>query len=258
MISVALVGFGKMGQMIKENLSFIGAQVGVIIDKNIPEYPKSFADIALLEVQVAIEFTHPEAAFENVRELLRRKIPVVTGTTGWFDRIDELKAEFSEADHSLIYGANYSVGMNLLYDILRHSADAISKTDLYDVYGYEAHHRHKADAPSGTAKVLAETILDSFDTKTSVVYDIANHSLKKDEFCFSSIRAGEIVGKHLVGFDSDFDEITLSHNAKNRKGFAMGAILAAQYAISHKGFHDFKDIFSKVLEYSAKQKETQQ
>jgi len=246
MMKVLLVGYGKMGQMIDSYLSVINGKVEAIIDKNNPLYPLNISDIEPNNIDVAIEFTHPDSGFQNVHELLSKKIPVVTGTTGWFDKIEELKKEFDPKQHTLIYGANFSVGMNLFFEIVKKATQQINATNLYDVYGLEAHHRHKADAPSGTAKVLANIVLDNFVNKNSVVYDIKDKKINDDELCFTSIRAGEIVGYHEIGFDSDFDEIKLSHNAKNRKGFAIGAILAAKFAIVNKGFHDFKDIFHLV------------
>jgi 4-hydroxy-tetrahydrodipicolinate reductase len=247
MINVLLVGFGKMGKIIKEHLDYIGAQAVLIHDPHYEEYNTPLSKLDLSNIQVAIEFTHPDEAYQNVKTLLSKKIPVVAGTTGWFHRIDELKHKFSPEEHTLIYGANFSIGMNLLYELVEDSVKLIDQTKLYDVYGIEAHHRRKADTPSGTAKILSEIILENTHNKDHVVFNLDNKPLVDNAFSFSSIRAGNIVGYHEIGFDSEFDEIKIVHNAKNRGGFAMGAILAAKYAVENKGYHNFKEIFRELI-----------
>ena len=241
-IKLLIVGFGKMGKIVAENADFINAEVVAICDPNIPEYNIPFSELDFNNIDVAIEFTQPECGFDNIRELLKYKIPVVTGTTGWFHRIDELKNLYNPKEYTLIYGANFSVGMNLFYEILNNASKLIDQTNLYDFFGYEAHHRFKADSPSGTAKVLSDILLKNSSQKENVIYDLNNKPLLPNEFSFSSIRAGNIVGYHEIGFDSDFDEIKIIHNAKNRKGFALGALMAAKYALENKGFKDFKDV----------------
>jgi 4-hydroxy-tetrahydrodipicolinate reductase len=247
MINILLVGYGKMGKMVKENADLIKAKVVAIYDPNIAEHKTPIEKLDLSNIDVAIEFTSPECGFDNAKSLLHKKIPVVIGTTGWFHKVEELKSHFSPEEHTLIYGANFSVGMNLFYEIVEEGSKLINQTNLYDVYGLEAHHRHKADSPSGTAKVLADIILENTGNKESVVFDLNNKPLTHSEFSFASVRAGNIVGYHEIGFDSDFDDIKLVHNAKTRKGFAIGALLAARYAVKHKGFFNFKDIFRAVL-----------
>ena len=246
-INILLVGYGKMGRIIHENVSFINGEVVSIYDSNIPEYSNAWETLDFQKIDVAIEFTHPVSGFENVKRLLSQKIPVVTGTTGWFHKVDELKKKYDSNEHTLIYGANFSIGMNLFYEILAESTNLINNAGLYDVYGYEAHHRLKADSPSGTAKVLADIILSNTSNKDKTVFDLNNKPLNENEFSFASVRAGNVVGYHEIGFDSDFDEIKIIHNAKNRKGFALGALMAAKYALCNRGFMDFKDIFRGVL-----------
>ena len=243
MINILIVGYGKMGKMVAENIDHIGGCVRYIHDPNIPEYNN---ELDLSNIDVAIEFTHPKCGFENVRNLLSKSIPVVTGTTGWFDRLDELKKEFSPETHTLVYGANFSVGMNILYDIVEHAAKLIDTTKLYDVYGIEYHHNKKADSPSGTAKVISDIILKNVSTKDKAVYDLNNTPIKENELNFSSVRAGSIIGYHEIGFDSDFDEIKISHNVKNRKAFAVGALMAAKWASKNRGFYDFRSIIREL------------
>jgi len=247
MINVLLVGYGKMGKLIKEHVDQIEGQVVDIYDLSNPVYAMPLAKRNLNGIDVAIEFTHPQSAFENVKELLSRKIPVVSGTTGWWERLEEIKSLFHPREHTLIYGANFSVGMNLFYKIIEYSSQLIGNQQLYDLSGLEAHHRQKFDAPSGTARVLCETIQKNFIGKTEAVFDLHHQPLQDHEFCFTSIRSGNIVGLHEIRFDSEFDEIKLTHNAKNRLGYALGAIYAAKYALCHSGYYNFQDIFSDVM-----------
>jgi len=246
-INILLVGYGKMGKIIYDNADFINGKVVTIYDPAYPDYRKPIEEIDVSNIDVAIEFTHPRHGFYNVQKLLYKKIPVVTGTTGWFKRISEIAKQFNPENYTLVYGANFSVGMNLLYRIVEESAKLVNSIDLYDVFGLESHHREKVDSPSGTAKVLAEIIQKNIPAKNKAVFELNNRPLEEGEFSFTSIRAGNIIGYHEIGFDSDFDEIKLMHNAKNRKGFAIGALLAAKYAVQNKGYHDFKDIFKQVI-----------
>ena len=246
-IKILLVGYGKMGRMVEENVSSINGEIVKIYDPKIPEFNINLQEIDFSEISVAIEFSHPDSGFENVKNLLRSNIPVVSGTTGWFHRIDELKKEFNANTHTLIYGANFSIGMNLFYQIVELSSRLINQVNLYDVYGLESHHRKKADSPSGTARVLSEIIMNNIDSKDNAIYDLNNKAIDNNDFTFTSVRAGSIVGYHELGFDAEFDEIKLIHNAKNRKGFALGALYAARYAINNKGFLNFKEIFQQVI-----------
>jgi 4-hydroxy-tetrahydrodipicolinate reductase len=232
-MKILIVGYGRMGQMIHENAHIIGATDIDIIDPNIPAYNTDINDIAENSYDVAIEFTHPGVVYENVRKLLSKKIPVVTGTTGWFHLIDELRDAFDPAIHTLIWGANFSVGMNLFYQIVKSASELILHTKLYEPYGLEKHHAKKVDAPSGTAKVISEIVASNHPEQQTIE--------------FSAVRAGAITGYHELGFDSDFDEIILTHNAKGRKGFAIGALLTARYATTVCGFYDIRDVFYKTI-----------
>ena len=246
MINILIVGHGKMGKMIAENVDYINGYVKYIYDPNIPEYSKPIDHVDMSDIDVAIEFTHPKCGYDNVRKLLKQNIPVVTGTTGWFDKVDELKKEFSPDSHTLVYGANFSIGMNILYEIIENTTRLIDFTHLYDVYGIEYHHNKKADSPSGTAKVITDIILKNISTKDKAVYDLNNTPIKENEFNFASVRAGSIIGCHEVGFDSEFDEIKITHNVKNRKSFAIGALMSAKWATKNKGFYDFRSIIREI------------
>ena len=247
-INILLVGYGKMGKMIHECVDYINGEVVAIYDPIDPEHNIPFEELDIRSVDVAIEFTDPKFGYYNVQKLLHRKVPVVTGTTGWFTRVIELEKQFHHKNHTLIYSANFSLGMNIFYDIIEESTKILDQSSLYDVYGLEAHHRVKTDAPSGTAKILSGIVTKNFTKKKKAIYGLQNiEVLNEEDFLFSVIRAGNIAGYHEIGFDSEFDEIKLIHNAKSRKGFAYGALLAAQHAVKVKGFYNFKDIFRKVI-----------
>jgi len=240
-LNILLVGYGKMGHMLHQNESIAG-NVTQIYDPNIPEYCTPLSERDLASIDVAIEFTRPECAFDNICLLLSHNIPTVTGTTGWLHRLSELSSKYSSDTHSLIYGANFSIGMNIFFAIVE-TATKLLSPHLYDVYGLEMHHKQKLDAPSGTAKTLADIINsvgDNGNSPASLSPQIS--PLQKNQLVFSSVRAGSIVGYHEVGFDSEYDEIKLTHNAKNRLGFAQGALVAATIAVRQTGFYDFREV----------------
>jgi len=245
--NVLLIGYGNMGQIIETEAKNCNCFIIDIIDPNNKKYNKSLSESNINKCDVIIEFTNPQSAFKLIDTALSYNKPIISGTTGWFSQIDDLKKKHDFTKSTLIYSSNYSVGMNLFYQLTDFASRLINESQLYDVYGLEAHHRKKLDSPSGTAKVLSDIILNNFKTKEKVRFDLVNKALEEDEFSFSSIRAGNITGYHKIGFDSLFDEIEISHNAKNRKGFAIGALLAAKYSLSITGIHDFKEIFTKVL-----------
>jgi len=243
-LNILLVGYGKMGQMIHQNESIAG-KVTQIYDPHIPEHQIPLSERDLSEINVAIEFTHPDSAFENLSFLLSKNIPTVTGTTGWLHRLPELAQKYSPENHSLIYGSNFSIGMNIFFSIVETATKLLSQHQ-YDIYGLEAHHRQKVDAPSGTAKTLTDIILSaSVGTAFMPSEHSKNTTLQKTPILFSSIRAGSIVGLHEIGFDSEYDEIKLIHNAKNRLGFAQGALVAATFAVHQTGLIDFREIICK-------------
>jgi len=224
-MTILLVGYGKMGKM----LHSLTDSVTAIYDPNIAEYNTPLDARDLTSIDVAIEFTHPTSAYENIRHLLRNQIPVVCGTTGWFQHLEALKAEFPPDTHTLIYGTNFSISMNIFFRIAEIASQMLASQG-YDPFGIEMHHKHKADAPSGTAKTLAQYIRANF----------AGCS----DFEFESVRAGEIVGYHELDFTSDYDEVRLIHNVRSRLGFAKGALYAASIATKIKGYHNFYDIIN--------------
>ena len=226
------------GAVIEKTAIARGHAVTAIIDPFVPltkgvssggcVIGKTIADIGG-GVDAAIEFSSPVSAVGNIKALLAAGIPVVTGTTGWYDRLPEVEAAVKAAAGSLVWSSNYSIGVRLFLNIAAFAADAADPYEEYDVAGYESHHNKKADSPSGTAKTLVEKVLAAQTRKTKLVYDKLDRPPAKDELHFASLRIGSDPGTHAIFFDSDADTIEIIHRARNREGFASGAVRAAEW-----------------------------
>lgn len=227
---IALIGYGKMGHTIEEVARERGHQVVCVIDKDNQE---AFDCEAFASADVAIEFTTPATAEANIRRAWSKGKPVVCGTTGW--AIEQLAVNDEPLLHNrraLVWSSNYSIGVNILFALNRRLAEIMSKYPEYQPSITEVHHVHKLDAPSGTAKTLQCTIRNSQCAMTGESSDVP----------ITSIREGEVPGIHTVTWDSDVDTISISHSAKSRKGFALGAVLAAEWIIGKRGFHTMEEV----------------
>jgi 4-hydroxy-tetrahydrodipicolinate reductase len=220
-MKIALLGYGKMGQMIEAAAARHDLDVACIID------PVAGNRGDLSDADVCIDFTEPTAVIENIKVCTAAKKPVVIGTTGWYDKIDDVRAIVEEGDIGLIYGSNFSIGVNLMFKLVQRAAELFKSFEAYDPFLEEAHHKFKLDAPSGTAHTLKQ---------------IAERELGRT-VPTASTRAGYIPGTHTVGFDSEVDTLTITHTARSRAGFAEGAIVAARWIVERKGFHEFSQIF---------------
>lgn len=193
----------------------------------------------LQTVDVAIDFSVPDSAYLNIIKCFEADIPIVSGTTGWLDKFDDIMELCKTRNKSFFYASNYSIGVNLFFHLSRQLATMMNKFPEYDVDLKEIHHIHKLDAPSGTAITLAETILEKLDRKKE--WKLGS-SGKTDILNINAQREGEIPGTHIVNYDSEIDAIEIKHTAKNRKGFAFGALLAAEYMQDKKGYHTMNDL----------------
>ncbi|MDR0639905.1 MAG: 4-hydroxy-tetrahydrodipicolinate reductase [Spirochaetaceae bacterium] len=234
-MNIALVGYGKMGRLIERTALVRGHVIIAVIDPFAEGVAadgrvigKTVADIGG-GVNVAIEFSSPASAVGNIKALLAAGIPVVTGTTGWYDQLAEVEAVAKATDGSLVWSSNYSIGVRLFLKIAAFAANAADLYEEYDIAGYESHHNKKADSPSGTAKTLVEKVLAAQTRKTKAVYDKLDRPPAKDELHFASIRTGSDPGTHAVFFDSNADTIEIIHRVRNREGFASGAVRAAEW-----------------------------
>ena len=242
---IAIIGYGKMGKAVEQTASARGHEVVCRIDLG---SEMQWETLALFEPEVAIEFTTPESAPENLTRILKAGIPVVCGTTGWYQHL-ELIQEISERNKgSLVFGSNFSPGVNLLFSLNAQLASWMKAFPDYDCYIEERHHRMKQDAPGGTGLSLAKQIIENNPAKKSWVSgELTNRSLKEGEFSIAYTRAGALPGDHEVTWTSAIDELSIRHRAFGREGFAMGAVMAAEWLKTHQGFHNFSDIFSELI-----------
>jgi 4-hydroxy-tetrahydrodipicolinate reductase len=237
-MKLALIGYGKMGREIERIALKRGHEIVCIIDV---ENQDDFDSESFKSADVAIEFTHPGVACENYSKAFAAGVKVVSGTTGWpQEQLEEIKRACDEAGKTLFWSSNFSLGVTIFSAINRQLARIMNQFPAYDVSMSETHHIHKLDAPSGTAITLAEGIIHNLDRKESWRKETAQSS---SELPIHSIREGEVFGIHTICYDSEADSITLTHSAKNRSGFALGVVLAAEYTAGKQGFLGMNDLF---------------
>ncbi|MFI3292940.1 MAG: 4-hydroxy-tetrahydrodipicolinate reductase [Rikenellaceae bacterium] len=235
-MKVAIIGYGKMGHEIEKILLQRGHSVPLIIDMD------NSADLNvenLANIDVAIEFTTPSTAYANLVTCIKAKTPVVSGTTGWLDKFDELKELCAKNGSALFYASNYSLGVNLMFRINKQLAELMNKFNGYAVDVEEIHHIHKLDAPSGTAITIAEGLIENLDTKSSWVNDITPTA---DQINIRSIREGEVPGTHTVKYESADDILELKHTIKNRSTLAYGAVIASEFLCGKEGVFSMEDM----------------
>lgn len=238
-MKVAIIGYGKMGQEIEKLARSRGHEIVSVIDVNNPE---DFESDAFRSADVAIEFTNPQAAYGNYLKAFAAGVKVVSGSTGWrTEHQVEIERMCNEEGKTLFWASNFSLGVCIFSAVNKYLAHIMNQFPVYDVSMTETHHIHKLDAPSGTAITLADTIIKELDRKNRWTREKASAS---DELVIHSIREGEVPGIHTICYDSDADIITITHDAKNRSGFVMGAVLAAEYTATHQGLLTMNNLFS--------------
>lgn len=218
-MKIALVGYGKMGRKIEDLASLQGHLVVAKVTSS------DWNDQAIEDADVCIEFSTPDSAIQNIRRIIEKNKPIVIGTTGWYDHLESIRLLVEESGAGAVYASNFSLGMNVFTELIKAATALFCPFTEYDVAGIEYHHKEKKDAPSGTAKELAQMI--------------KQRMFLPDDFAFSSVRCGSFPGIHTVLFDSSVDSVSLTHEAKNRDGFALGAIRAAEWIVDKKGFFPF-------------------
>ncbi|HVW59487.1 MAG TPA: 4-hydroxy-tetrahydrodipicolinate reductase [Puia sp.] len=235
-MNIALIGYGKMGRAIEE----IALERGhAIVLKTSIDNLEDNTEENVRKADVAIEFTGPESAYGNIMLCLKAGVPVVSGSTGWLDKYEEIKEYCLQKGGSFLYASNFSVGVNIFFEVNRRLAELMAPHPDYDVRITEIHHTEKKDAPSGTAISLAEQIQGKLPRKKRWV----NHNSDNlDELSILSQRTDPAPGTHLVRYHSAIDDIEIIHTAHNRKGFATGAVLAAEYIREKKGIFQMKDV----------------
>lgn len=235
-MKIALLGYGKMGQIIDRLATEMGHEVVLKIDLRGPD---ALEQLNSEIVDVAIEFTNPDAAPGNIRHALNCNVPIVSGSTGWHDQFPEIAKYCQEKKGALFTASNFSIGVNVFFAINKKLAEMMNNFDNYEVAMREVHHVHKLDSPSGTAITLAEGILEKLGRKKSwVESERASH----DEIQISSEREGEVPGTHEVTYRSTIDDIEIKHTAHSREGFAVGAIRAAEWLHGKQGVFGMQDM----------------
>lgn len=235
-MKIAIVGYGRMGKAVEQEAKELGISISRVLN-NLDEIKNSdFADD-----EIAIEFTAPEVCVENIKILTEKGVSVVCGTTAWYDKMPEISKLISKHNTGLLYAENFSIGVNTFYKIVREAAKLFNDLSDYDLMVYESHHKNKKDAPSGTAKKVAEIICDNVRRKTKVVTGNFNRVLSPEELHISSSRCGHVIGEHKVIFDSEYDAIEVNHFSKGRKGYARGAIKCAEWLYKKKGVFSIDD-----------------
>ena len=240
-MKIALIGYGKMGKMIEQIAKDRGHEIVSIIDIGNQE---DFDSEAFASADVAIEFTAPQAAYGNFLKAFAKNVKVVSGSTGWMkDHGEEVRKMCSEGGQTLFWASNFSVGVAIFSAVNRYLARIMNGFNQYDAHMEETHHIHKIDAPSGTAITLAEDMITELDRKDSWVKGQENQPYDSRTLRIDSLRRGEVPGIHTIRYDSEADMITISHEAHSRKGFALGAVLAAEYTKDHQGLLTISDMF---------------
>jgi len=230
-MKIGLIGHGAMGRLIKTIAEENNHEIAVIIDESDAKISIDKLAKKLTGIGAVIDFSISEAVKRNVEACLMANVPLVEGTTGWNDEKENVKKMVEKRNGAFVFGANFSIGVNLFYRITDYAAELFSRFEDYEAFIEEQHHSRKKDAPSGTALKLKEIVARNIERP----------------FTISSTRAGNIPGTHRVGFDGAADQITLEHMARSREGFAAGAILAAEWIVGKKGFYEFTDVMDEIL-----------
>ena len=249
-MKIALIGYGKMGREIERIARSRGHEIVCIIDL---DNQNDFTSEAFRSADVAIEFTNPQAAYGNYLRAFEAGVKVVSGSTGWLkDHGDDVRRLCTDEGKTLFWASNFSLGVAIFSAVNKYLARIMNQFPEYDVAMEETHHIHKLDAPSGTAITLAEGIIENLDRKTRWVKGTlqapdgtvtGTTQCAPDELPVSAIRRDEVPGIHSIRYDSTADSITITHDAKNRSGFALGAVLAAEYTAQHTGLLTMEDLF---------------
>jgi 4-hydroxy-tetrahydrodipicolinate reductase len=237
-MKIALIGYGKMGKSIDELAQKRGHEIVARVGNS------AFTSQEIANADVAIEFSQPSAAVENIYKCFEADVPVVVGTTGWYNQFPNIKAEALNNNKAIFTATNFSIGVNLFFNLNKKLAKMMNGFEDYDVKMNETHHIHKKDHPSGTASTLAEGIIDNLDRKNNYVgqLDTQNMSFEPFDLQIDCKREGEVFGFHEVVYTSPIDEIKISHNALSREGFALGAIVAAEWLKNKKGVFTMNDL----------------
>lgn len=244
-MKLALLGYGKMGQIIERFALERGHEVvlKITID-NLQDL--TVANLA--KADVAIDFSAPDAVVNNIYKCFEASVPIVVGTTGWYGKLQEIKNDCLSSNNTLLYGSNFSIGVNLFFYLNKVLAKLMNNYPAYEVQVEEIHHTQKLDAPSGTAMTIAEDIIENLDRKTEWLNEIVGtpipEIIKNEQLLIESHRIENVPGTHTVVYSSEVDDIEIKHTAHSRAGFALGALVAAEWLQNKQGFYNVADVFN--------------
>lgn len=233
-MKIALLGYGKMGKAIEQIALNRGHEIILKINKSSKDYN-------IREADVAIDFSIPDAAVSNISHCLNNDVPVISGTTGWLNDYDEIAQLCKEQDGAFIYASNFSLGVNLFFELNNYLAKLMQPQTQYNTSIEEIHHTQKLDAPSGTAITLAKGIIDNSIAKD---WHLDNNTQNPESISIEAKRIENVPGTHIIKYDSNIDSIHISHTAHNREGFALGAVVAAEWIIGKTGIFTMKDVLN--------------
>jgi len=239
---IALIGYGRMGKEIERVAADRQVTVAAKVDSKNPDL-SPYAN----EFDVAIHFANAESVVPYVQQCGALKKNIVVGTTGWSQHIGKVWSIVQSKNIGLVHASNFSIGVNTFFDLLKHAAKLFDKFPEYDVYVQEVHHKDKTDSPSGTALTIAEILMHNIKRKKEILSTPPAGKIRPEQLHISSSRAGSVVGLHQVSFDSFSDSIEIKHTAKNRSGFALGALLAAEWINGKQGMFTMEDVMSNIL-----------
>lgn len=259
-MKIALVGYGKMGHMIAQAARNKGHEIVCTVDLFAQDASCITNDTAEMVLAIKdsgaegiIEFSHPASVMGNLSALIPLRLPLVVGTTGWKDNLPQITEQVEHNKTALLHASNFSVGVNLFYRVVAEAARLVSKFDAYDAGLFESHHNQKVDSPSGTLLDIANRVLENMPSKKRIITNCAQNKPESDELHLASVRVGSVPGTHTVWFDSPADTIELTHTARNREGFALGAVRSLEWLISsgsdnkpRVGVFTMEDIFSEL------------
>lgn len=241
-MNLALIGYGKMGKEIEQAAKEKGLAVVRTLDIKNNTSGMGITKESMKDVDVCIDFSTPAAVLDNIEAVAECGKNMVVGTTGWYDRLDHVRKLVKERKIGFLYSPNFSLGVNVFMQIVMDAAHLFDRYPDYDVSINETHHKGKSDSPSGTALSLGASILQTFRRKTELVTETVHGAIKPTQLHVTSTRVGSVAGRHSVIFDSEFDCVELTHSAKGRRAFAIGAVVAAEWLKGKKGMYTMRDV----------------
>jgi 4-hydroxy-tetrahydrodipicolinate reductase len=242
--TLALIGYGKMGKEIERAAKAKGLTVAAVFDEHNNADGEGLTEHSLKGVDVCVDFSTPSAVLANIEAVSSCGKNMVVGTTGWYDHLDRVKAMVRAAKTGFLYSSNFSIGVNVFLQIVSQAAHLLDRYPEYDAAVAEAHHRGKADSPSGTALAIGAAIIQGMKRKSEIFSETSHGRITPHHLHISSTRVGQVTGTHRVVFDAEADSIELVHTAKDRSGFVQGAVIAAEWLKGKKGMYTMRDVIT--------------